>query len=415
VLDASLARRIVAAIDESTVLPVTRAALRIPSFAGQERPLAEFLGERMADLGLQVQLPEVEPGRPNAIGVLRGRGGGQSLLFNGHLDHNMVCEGWTRDPFAADLDDGWLYALGVANMKGADAAYVAALDGLRRAGVELLGDVVVEYVVGELEGGKGTQHAIGMGVRADHFVDGEPTELAVVNMHAGVVLVRIEVHGEMRHYTTRSGTVIHAVEGMAAILRALGPSYTPHGPDSWLAFDPNSEFEGLPQHNVGAVRGGMTRDCLEWRIGLVPDFSYALLDVRIVPGQTPESVKADVERLVEGVRREHPRLRAEVHLMDRARHLYMPPFYVPQKTEVVQAVAAAHRTVVGGEPEWGGVTKFAGSDAAHLANAGIPGLLYGPGGRFLSRPDERVEVRDLVSAARVYALVAADLCNRPAA
>ena len=414
-LDPTLAGRIVAAIDESTVLPVTQAALRIPSFAGKERALAEFFGERLADLGLEVQLPEVEPGRPNAIGVWRGHGGGQSLLFNGHLDHNMVCEGWTRDPFAADVADGWVYALGVANMKGADAAYLAALDGLRRAGIALRGDVVVEYVVGELEGGKGTQHAIGMGIRADHFVDGEPTELAVVNMHAGVVLLRLEVQGEMRHYTTRTGTVNHAIEGMAAILRALGPSYTPHGADSWLAHDPHPEFAGLPQHNVGAVRGGMTRECLEWRIGLVPDFCYALLDVRIVPGQTPESVKADVERLIERVRRERPGLRAAVSLMDRTRHLFMPPFHVPQKAEVVQAVAAAHRAVLGSEPEWGGVTKFAGSDAAHLANAGIPGLLYGPGGRFLSRPDERVEVRDLVTAARVYALVAADLCNRPVA
>jgi acetylornithine deacetylase len=108
-------------------------------------------------------------------------------------------------------------------------------------------------------------------------------------------------------------------------------------------------------------------------------------------------------------------LRAEVEIMERTRQLFMPPFYVPQKAEVVQATAWAHQAVVGGQPEWGGVTKFAGSDAAHLSKAGIPGLLYGPGGRYLSIPDEKVEVRDIVAAARVYALVAADICNRPAA
>jgi acetylornithine deacetylase len=414
-LDAALARRIVAAIDVESTLPVTQRALRVPSFTGQEKALAELFAEEMSALGMEVRLPEVEPGRPNAIGVLRGRGGGQSLMFNGHLDHNMVCEGWTRDPFGAAVEDGWVYALGVANMKAGDAAYLAALAGLKRAGVALAGDVVVEYVVGELEGGKGTRHAIDQGIRADHFVDGEPTELAIVNMHAGVVLLKLNVFGEMRHYTTRTGAVHHAIQHMMAILQELGPSYTPHAPDGWLSFEPNPEFEGLPQHNVGVVRGGITRECLEWRVGLVPDYCYALLDVRIVPGQTPESVKRDVERVIERVRRREARLRAEVELMDRTRHLFMPPFYVPQKAEVVQATAAAHRTVVGSEPEWGGVTKFAGSDAAHLWNAGIPGLLYGPGGRFLSRPDEKVEVRDIVAAARVYALVAADLCNRPAA
>lgn len=413
-LDAALVSRIVAAIDEELTLPITQAVLRIPSFCGHERALAEFLAETMAGLGMEVALPEVEPGRPNAIGRLRGRGGGQSLMFNGHLDHNMLCEGWTRDPFAAVVEDGWVYALGIANMKAADAAYIAAIRGLKRAGVALAGDIVVEYVAGELEGGKGTQHAIRTGVKADHFIDGEPTELAVVNMHAGVVLLRLQVYGEMRHYTTRTGALNHAVEHLVEILRELGPSYTPHPVDSWLAFDPNPEFEGLPQHNVGAVRAGMTRECLEWRIGLVPDYAYALLDVRIVPGQTPESVKADLERLIARVRARRPLLRAEVELTDRTRHLFMPPFYVPQKTEVVQATARAHRAVLGREPEWGGVTKFAGSDAAHLWNAGIPGLLYGPGGRFLSRPDEKVELRDIVAAARVYALVAADLCNRPA-
>jgi ABC-type dipeptide/oligopeptide/nickel transport system permease subunit len=124
----------------------------------------------------------------------------------------------------------------------------------------------------------------------------------------------------------------------------------------------------------------MTRECLEWRVGLVPDFAYALLDVRIVPGQTPESVQADLERVIARLARRVPRLRATVSIMDRTRHLFMPPFYVPPKAEVVQATAAAHRQVVGREPEWGGVTKYAGSDAAHLWNAGIPGLLYqGPG------------------------------------
>src|SRR5262245_19764550 len=99
--DETLARRIVAAIDVESTLPVLQRALRVPSFTGQEKALAELLAEEMSELGMDVRLDAVEPGRPNAIGVLRGRGGGQSLMFNGHLDHNMVCEGWSRDPFGA--------------------------------------------------------------------------------------------------------------------------------------------------------------------------------------------------------------------------------------------------------------------------------------------------------------------------
>src|SRR5262249_36577653 len=156
---------------EERVLRFAQPLLRIPSFCGEEKAVAEHLAERMEGLGLEASLPEVEPNRPNAIGVLRGRGGGQTLILNGHMDHNMICEGWTRDPFAAEVDEGWLYAMGVANMKAGDAAYLAAIDGLLAVGVELSGDVIVEYVVGELEGGKGTLHTIRSGITGDAFID----------------------------------------------------------------------------------------------------------------------------------------------------------------------------------------------------------------------------------------------------
>ena len=118
-----------------------------------------------------------------------------------------------------------------------------------------------------------------------------------------------------------------------------------------LAAD-NVIHEAGAQHNVGVVRGGMTRECLEWRVGLVPDYAYALIDVRVVPGQTPGSVKTDLERVIARLAARLPGLQAHVDLMDRTRHLFMPAFYVSQKAEVIQATAAAHRsTAQGGEPQ----------------------------------------------------------------
>ncbi len=95
--------RILERLDPHATVELARAALRIPSLSGEEKAAAEFFAAHMRALGLEVELQAVPqegqmPGPSyNAIGRLRGRGGGVSLLLNGHLDHNPVCEGWTRD------------------------------------------------------------------------------------------------------------------------------------------------------------------------------------------------------------------------------------------------------------------------------------------------------------------------------
>ena len=83
------------------------------------------------------------------------RGGGKSLLFNGHIDTNPATEGWTVDPWGGKVDDKFIYGIGVSNMKAGDAAYFCAVKTLIDAGVKLKGDVVLTYVVGELQGGVG--------------------------------------------------------------------------------------------------------------------------------------------------------------------------------------------------------------------------------------------------------------------
>src|SRR5260221_3381599 len=96
----------------------------------------------------------------NAVGRMAGAGGGRSLLFNGHLDTNPATEGWTVDPWGGLVDDKFIYGIGVSNMKAGDAAYFCAVKTLLEAGVKLKGDVILTYVVGELQGGVGTVAAI---------------------------------------------------------------------------------------------------------------------------------------------------------------------------------------------------------------------------------------------------------------
>jgi len=161
-----------------------------------ERRLAQLMHDKMASLGLQTELVPVEDERVDAVGRLQGTGGGASLLFNGHLDTNPVTEGWTVDPWGGIIDDEFIYGIGVSNMKAGDAAYWCAVKTLVEAGVQLKGDVVLTFVVGELQGGIGTVRAIEHGVTADYFINAEPTDLAALTLHAGALMFTIELEGE---------------------------------------------------------------------------------------------------------------------------------------------------------------------------------------------------------------------------
>ena len=403
-------------VDGDAVIELARQALRIKSLSGEEEAAARFFADALMRVGFDTELQPV-PASPhmgpsyNAIGRLKGSGGGTSLMLNGHIDHNPVSDGWTKDPFAGHIEDGWLY--GFVHMKAADATYVVAADAVRKAGIALKGDLVLALVCGELRGGAGTRHALKAGLTADYFLLGEPTELELGLTHTASIVLKIHVLGRSKHFATVDAPGVrgvNAVEKMAKVIAALGPSHRPiptSDQGGWLTYQPVKRFEGLPQLNLGPVRGGIGRAYNESRPALFPDFCSLTVDVRIVPGMSKETIRADLSRLLDRLAAEDPDFRYEIEF---GQDTFPLPFNPPDDSPVTQSVIAAHRHVMGTAPVESKVLKFAASDASWLASAGIPGLLYGPTGRYLSRPDERCEVADLVRAAKVYACVIADIC-----
>lgn len=409
---ADLRRRVLEAVDVGELVGLTQELVRIRSYTGSqgEGDVARFLDARLRELGLASRLQPVDEGRFNVIARWQGNGGGKTLMFNGHMDTNPEVLGWTEDPFGGTVKDGLLYGVGVCNMKGADAAYLAALQAVRRSGVPISGDVLLCYVVGEQQGGVGTLKLLEEGVTADAFIDGEPCENKVVTLHSGVSVWRLSTIGRMRHLSKQEEGV-SAIYLMMRVIDALrGLRFTS---------EDNPEYRGLQRWNVGSIRGGLGREYLDWRPGIVPDYCTIHLDVRFGPGQSQESVGEDLRRTLETLRgSELPELEWELEPLEmgdgavrKARFSY---FEMPRDHSVVQTVAQAYREVYGSEPEVGAPDKykFYGTDGAHLWHKGhIPGVICGPGGKHTTSPNEAIEIDELHKSAQIYALAIVDVCK----
>lgn len=394
-------------IDAQACLDFVSAMVRHKSYSQTdgERHLAAFMADEMRALGLEAELTPVEGGRVNAVGRWRGTGGGRSLLFNGHLDTNPVSEGWTVDPWEGKVDDRFIYGIGVSNMKAGDAAYFCALRTLKQAGLRLKGDVILTYVVGELQGGVGTLALIDQGVRADYFVNSEPTDLAALTMHAAAFTFIIELTGKTRHLSKRE----EAVDAIAA-----GCDLIPRLNAMTFSGAPTSEHAGINRVHVGVMHGALGRELHEWRPPQVADFVRIKGSGRYAPGQTEAGALADLRRELDALERRFPGLMATLTPEHEVGRPAMPSFEVPRSSRIVQAINGAFRAVRGTNQPTGAITPpgYYGTDAAHLyRKAGMEGIVCGPGGRFNTMPDERVDIADYLDMVRIYALTMLEICE----
>ncbi len=394
-------------IDTRACLDLVSEMVRYKSYSGTEgeRALAERMVRRMGELGLEADLQPVEGGRANAIGRWRGTGGGKSLVFNGHLDTNPATEGWTVDPWGGLVTDEFVYGIGVSNMKAGDAAALSAVKSLIDAGKRLRGDVILTFVVGELQGGIGTLAAIRHGLEADCFVNCEPTDLKAITMHAAAFMFDITLEGVTRHMSKRE----EAVDALLAACE-LVPELT------GLAFSdaPTPEHRSINRVHVGVMHGALGRDLHEWRAPQVADFVRLKGSGRYGPGQSESAALADMRRVLDRLERRRPGLKATLIPEASAGRPTMPAFEVSRDSQIVQAVNRAYRSVRGEEQPTGAITPpgFFGTDAGHLyKELAMEGVVCGPGGRYNTMPDERVDVVDYLDMIRIYLLAIAEICE----
>ena len=401
-------------IDLDEMLRLAEQLIRIPSFKTEESDVARFLGDFLSQRGYEVQLQEVEPGRFQTVAILRGSGGGKSLMFNGHIDIDPLAMGWKRDPWTPSAEGDLLFGAGTRNMKGGVTAMVTAAEAIRKSGVSLPGDLVVACVVGELQGGVGTTYLCQHGPLTDMAVVPEPFGANnILTVHAGVLEMAVHVLGNSRHIS-RKEEGIDAIAKMCKAIPAIdGVQFT---------YTPREDLPGLPRINVGTIIGGRGRDYDLRGPNFVSDFCTVIVDVRFLPGMTSASVKADIENALDRIKQDDPDFQYEIEMPPHPKHrvftVVMEPFDLPKDEYILETVLRQFRTVTGKDPDEVGTVlpgSYTGDDTCHLWRAGVPCLLYGPGGGSESEsiPDEFTRISDMEQVAKVLALTALDVCNLP--
>lgn len=398
---------LLARLDEKAALALLSQMVQHKSYSETqgEQVLAAFMVDKMRALGLESELQPVSGDRVNAIGRLKGSGGGKSLLFNGHLDTNPATEGWTVDPWGGLVDDQFIYGIGVSNMKAGDAAYYCAVKTLIDAGVKLKGDVVLTYVVGELQGGVGTVAAIRQGITADYFINSEPTDLQAVTMHACAFTYIIELTGNTRHLSKREQAVDAIIAACDLVPRLNAMTFS--GALS-------QEHRAINRVHVGVVHGALGTELLEWRPPQVADFARIKGSGRYAPGQTETGAIADMRRELDALEARFPGLKATIRTERKEGHGIMPAFEVSKDARIVRTINAAYEHVRGQKQPTGAIAPpcFYGTDAGHFYDAlGMQGIVCGPGGRYNTMPDERVDIADYLDMIRIYMLCIIDICE----
>ena len=355
--------------------------VQIPSATGHEQAVAQAFAGLCKTAGLAVEMQDVQPDRPNVIASWTV-GRGPRLLLTGHLDTVPVGEGWSRDPFGAEVSAGRLYGRGACDMKGGIAAMLGAIIDIRARGAEPAGDVVLAAVVGEEEDSAGTLALIARGVEADWAVLSEPTAMALVVANRGLMNYRLVVKGSSVHASSPElgHNAVTAAAQLVLELEALSDG---------LATRKHHLF-GPPNLTVGTIHGGT-------RPYVVPDRCEVEVDRRVNPGETREHVVAELQAAIARTRARFPWL--EVDLEVGPDYL---AFEIAEEHELVRAMTAAMAAAQ--LPRRISAWRAA-SDAGFLVHAaGIPCVLFGPGDieQGAHRPDEWIDLVDLEAAQRVF-------------
>jgi succinyl-diaminopimelate desuccinylase len=388
----------------------TRTLVRIPTVnppGDSYTACADTIGRKLAEFGYSVEslpaagLPEHTPERPriNVVGTLADNRPGPVLHFNGHYDVVPPGSGWTVDPFAAEMRDGRIYGRGTCDQKAGIAASLYAVEAVRRAGIMPNGAIEQSATPDEESGGfAGVAWLCDVGRlahdRQRYVVITEPLDPErVCTGHRGVYWFELTTIGRVGH-GSMPGLAINAAEQMARLVRVFEDQLKPALARRLSEAPVEPPQARRPSINLNSIHAGQAIG--GWQTPAVPDRCTAIFDRRFIHEERFDEVRAEVVGLLDAQ-----------HIPYQIRDLMrVDPLLGDPDAQLARTTANVIGEVLGVQPSF--IASPGTYDQKHVVRrAGIAECIaYGPGRLVLAhQPDEYVAVDDLVSAARVMAVL----------
>ena len=395
------------------LIQLTQDLIRLPTInppGNEYEHCCHFLGDYLKKHGASVEYVRAygEKGdsdqypRLNVIARFEGNRPGPCVHFNGHIDVVEVGEGWTKEPFAAEIEDGKIYGRGACDMKGGIAASVIAVLAIVKHG-HFAGSIEISGTADEESGGYGgVGHLAKNGwfskPRVSHVIIPEPLGVdCICTGHRGVWWSEIETKGQIAH-----GSMPFlgkcAVRKMAKFLHLLETRLLPSIQKKQTKMPVIPERARHSTLNINSIHGGQ-EEISGFPTPLVPDSCRVVLDRRFLIEETLEEVKAEIFHLLDKLKKTDPDFHYQVQdLME------FSPTLLSSDAPVVKALQQEIQNILGKQ---GDIVVSPGTfDKKHIERFGAlqDCVAYGPGILELAhQPDEYVGIDDLLQSAKVMA------------
>ena len=380
--------------------------IRVPSDTppGNNTPHAERTAELLQAFGLEAEKHVVPEAEVRAAGlasitnlvVRRRYGPGKTILLNAHGDVVPPGEGWTKDPYGGEIENGKIYGRAAAVSKCDFATFAFAVQALEAVAKPRAGSIELLFTYDEEFGGEvGPAWLLKHKIIQPNLMIAAGFSYQVVTAHNGCLQMEVTVHGKMAHAAIPES----GIDAMQAAVRILGALYQ----QNTVYQQVTSAVEGInhPYLNVGMIEGGTNTNVIPGRVSFK-------LDRRMIPEENPAEVEATLRQIIADTAARQPGISVEIKrlLLCNA----MQP--LPGNKPLVDAIQK-HGCIVFGEniPALGTPLY---TDVRLFCEAGIPGVIYGAGPRTVleshaKRADERLDLEDLRRATKVIARSLCDL------
>ena len=328
---------------------------------------------------------------------------GPTIALNAHGDVVPPGEGWTHDPYGAEIVNGKMYGRATAVSKSDFSTFTFAVRALEAAfAARLKGAVELHFTYDEEFGGElGPGWLLKNGLTKPDLMIAAGFSYEVVTAHNGCLQMEVTVQGEMAHAAIPdSGT--DALQGAVHIMQAL---YALNA--DYLAV--TSKVTGIthPYLNIGQIQGGTNTN-------VVPGKVVFKLDRRMIPEEDPAEVEASILRTIETAAASYQPPRGGKTLTVQTRRLLLARAMVPLagNAELVASLQKHGQTLFDEPIPAIGTPLY--TDVRLYVERGIPGVIYGAGPRTVresnaKRADEHLDLQDLRRATKVVARTLADL------